>query len=205
MVVIRTGITIRLAGISLARVRAIDPGGRTLSATSIAASRVRRSVEQILNENVLCSMATLAPARRPHINIAYFTFSSSLELFFLSDPQSVHCRNVVRQPWMSIAVYSTRQEWGKRDRGLQLTGTCRQTRGSVRELAQRNYSRRFPRYRQFVSDAAGSSFARYRLYRFVPSRLKVLDERALGDGVLVTASVHLAPTRRRRSSSARSE
>ena len=195
-----SGTPTRLGRVSLVKVRAIDPGGRAVDGKSIAISRVRRSVNQILDENVLCSMATLAPRRRPYINIAYFSFSSSLEVFFLSDPQSAHCRNLVRQPWMSIAVYSTRQQWGRPDRGVQLTGTCRQTTGNVRERAQRNYSRRFPRYRRFVNEAAGTSFARYRLYRFAPSALKVLDERDLGDGVLVAASVRPTPTRQRRSS-----
>ena len=189
--------TTRLSGVSLQRLRAFDPGGRSLVGASLTTLRVRRSVEQILNENILCSMATLAARRRPYINIAYFSFSTSLELFFLSDPESAHCRNLIRQPWTAIAVYSTRQQWGRPDRGVQLFGMCQLARGRLRASARRNYSRRFPRYRRFLNEAAGPSFARYRLYRFVPSALKVLDEHELGDGVLVEASVRRTAPRPR--------
>jgi uncharacterized protein YhbP (UPF0306 family) len=178
--------------LSLVRIRACDPGGRALPPTPLTSSRVRRSVERILDETPLCSMATLSPRIRPHINVAYFAFSRSFELFFVSDPDSLHCRNLARHPWMSIAVYSTRQTWGRPDRGVQLAGTCRQARGEARQLGERCYSGRFPRYRTMLKVSDGIPFARYRLYRFVPSILKVLDERELGDGVLVTACVRIS-------------
>jgi hypothetical protein len=52
----------------------------------------------------------------------------------------------------------------------------------VRRDAERDYARRFPQYAE--ADPNGLRF-----YRFRPSRLKVFDERALGAGVFVTATV----------------
>jgi uncharacterized protein YhbP (UPF0306 family) len=181
---------VRIVAVALARIRAFDPAGRPLEHDALTSSRVRQSVEQILSENVLCAMATVTSTGRPHINTAYFACSRSLELFFLSDPGSVHCRNLAQRPEMAVAVFSTRQTWGRPDRGAQLFGTCRQAVRSHLEDAQRSYARRFPDY-DGLSKEAARAFARYRLYRFVPRTLKLLDERTLGDGVFVTASVRV--------------
>jgi hypothetical protein len=43
------------------------------------------------------------------------------------------------------------------------------------------------------SSVAGSASAEYRLYRFVASSLKLLDEAEFGDGTFVTASVRRSP------------
>jgi len=89
------------------------------------------------------------------------------------------------------AVYDSNQSWGKPDRGIQLFGTAREVVGSAARDAERTYAKRFPGYRE-------SEFSAYRFYRFRPRRLKLFDERALGTGVFVTASVtrgRLARTR----------
>ena len=171
----------------LSRIRAIDPGGRPVQAR-ITRPRVLRSAERTLNENVLCSIATIGAGNTPHINTAYFSFSKNLDLFFLSHPDSQHCRNLTGNPRAAIAVYSSRQNWDGPDRGLQLFGRCAKARGRAAVIAGRSYSRRFPGYRAWADSAPGSSAA-YRFYRFAPATMKVFDESELGDGVFVTARV----------------
>lgn len=51
--------------------------------TGYSEARVRSSVFRILEENVLCSIATVTAATRAHINTAYFCYSDDLELYFL--------------------------------------------------------------------------------------------------------------------------
>jgi len=65
---------------------------------------VRRSVLRILRENVLCSLSSVSPGNRAHVNTAYFCYSPDLELFFLSDPRSRHVRNLKVNPSAAIAV-----------------------------------------------------------------------------------------------------
>ncbi|HEY3248834.1 MAG TPA: hypothetical protein VGK88_11140 [bacterium] len=162
----------------------VDPGGHQVT-KRFSQARLRGSVSRILRTNVLCSMATTRGAQA-HINTAYFCYSPDLELFFLSDPHATHCRNVAVNPSMAMAVFSSAQVWGKPDAGLQFFGRCAQAMGDIARTAQRLYSARF-------RDYSSSDLHRYRFYRFVPQRVKIFDERALGGGVFVVARIRRKP------------
>ncbi len=155
--------------------------------------RIRRSISRILRENVLCSMSTVAPGNRPHINTAYFCYTPDLELYFLSDPLSRHGRNLERNPSLAMTIFRSAQEWGGQDRGLQLFGTCRRTRGRGAREAERCYTARFSPYARWMkglSQAARRQAAllrSYAFYRFLPRRIKILDEREFGGAIFVTA------------------
>jgi hypothetical protein len=100
----------------------------------------------------------------------------------MSDPASTHSRNLRSKPAAAIAVYDSRQSWGRPDRGLQLFGSAREAVGAARLVAERAYADRFP---AFTLDEFGG----FRLYRCRPRRFKVFDETAFGSGVFVTARV----------------
>jgi uncharacterized protein len=148
--------------------------------------KVRRSAMRILRDNVLCSMATVTSRNRAHVNTAYFSFSNGLELYFLSDPASLHSRNLSTNRSMAVAVYSSSQTWGGPDRGLQLFGTCSEARGAYAGRAERAYARRFADYALWRSAAADRGRAALRFYRFRTTRLKLLDEAEFGDAVFVS-------------------
>lgn len=146
--------------------------------------RVRRSVFRILRRNVLCSMATVAREDRAHINTAYFCYSPDLELYFLSYPTSLHCKNLKRNPSMAMTIFDSSQNWGDPDRGVQLFGSCSEVRGDEAKEAERLYLGRFPRYEDLAPRLRPCRF-----YRFLPRRVKVLDEREFGGGVFVATAV----------------
>ncbi|HEV8594074.1 MAG TPA: pyridoxamine 5'-phosphate oxidase family protein [Thermoplasmata archaeon] len=158
---------------------------------SLTSPPVRRSVARILRENVLCSMSTLPAGPGAHINTAYFCVSPALEIFFLSDPESRHCRNLARNPSMAMAIFRSDQAWGDPNRGLQLFGSTREATGAVAAKGERLYGTRFPPYRRWIKEGGreAAQLRSYRFYRFVPRRLKILDEQEFGGGVFVEASV----------------
>ena len=152
--------------------------------------RVRESALRILMENVLCSMSTVATGNRAHINTAYFCYSDDLELYFLSHPDSLHCRNVFSRPVIAMTVFSSSQPWSSPGRGLQVFGRCGQATGIHARRAEHLYGKRFPRYARWqASLKKADAGAEYRFYRLVASTLKILDERVLGDAVFGCATV----------------
>jgi len=161
--------------------------------------RIHRSVFRILRDSALCSMSTVAPGNRAHINTAYFCYSPDLNFYFLSDPDSLHCKNVERNPSMAMMVMNSSQTWGGSDRGIQLFGTCHRVRGPAAKEAERRYGSRFPAYATWLrrtdrSGRRGADLLRsYAFYRFVPTRIKILDEAEFGGAAFVIAGV----TRRR--------
>lgn len=157
--------------------------------------RVQRSLARILRENVLCSMSTIAPRHRAHINTAYFRYSRELELFFLSDPSSLHCRNVRGNPSIAMAVFRSDQPWDKPGRGVQLFGRCSEVRGRKAKEAEELCGERFPAYGRHLRGKSvedrrmAAGLRAYRFYRFVPRTVKILDEAEFGGGVFVVADV----------------
>jgi len=157
--------------------------------------RIRHSIARILRENVLCSMSTVSPGNRAHINTAYFCATSDLKLYFLSDPSSRHCRNLERNPSLAMTIFRSAQVWGSEDRGLQLFGTCRRTRGRGAREAERCYAARFSPYAKWMEGLSAAErrqaalLRSYAFYRFLPKRIKILDEREFGGAMFVTAAV----------------
>ena len=157
--------------------------------------RIQRSVFRILRDSALCSMSTVAPGTRAHINTAYFCYSPDLNFYFLSDPDSLHCKNLERNPSMAMMVMNSSQTWGGSDRGIQLFGTCHRVGGPAAKEAERQYGSRFPAYATWLrrADRAGRRNAdllrSYAFYRFVPTRIKILDEAEFGGAAFVIAGV----------------
>lgn len=151
---------------------------------------VRASLSRILNENVLCSMATVTSDFQAYVNTAYFSYSENFELYFVSHPGSCHCRNLETNPSMAMTVFSSSQAWGSPDQGLQLFGTCGLARGADAIKALNSYAGRFPTYtgwqRSLSPDDPGKN---YQLYRFLVNRVKVFDEQAWGSALSILATV----------------
>jgi uncharacterized protein YhbP (UPF0306 family) len=148
----------------------------------MAAARIARATQLVLDASTLCAMATVSAGTRAHVNTAYFAWSPRFDLVWLSEPHARHSRNIDTNGKVAIAVYNSRQSWGKPDRGIQLFGSAREVKGATARHAEMLYRRRFPEYEQ-------GGLTAYRFYRFRPRRLKLFDERELGMGVFVTAKI----------------
>jgi uncharacterized protein YhbP (UPF0306 family) len=168
----------------------VDPAGVPIPISGITDRRVQRSVYRLLAENVLCSMASIAVEKRAHINAAYFAFSPDLNVYFFSHPNALHCRNILHNPSMALAIFSSDQTWGHPDRGLQLFGVCKAATRREISMAEKLYSERFGEYTAWKSALPPDSLGRdYSFYRFIPAELKVFDEKEFGAGVFVVARV----------------
>lgn len=134
-----------------------------------------------MNASPLCSLATVSPGGRAHINHMYFAWNDRFEIFWISDADSLHSRNLLRNPSAEITIYNSHQTWGKPDRGITLSGSAGVLRGKTSIAARRTYARRFRDY-----DANSDDLP---IYRFRARTVKLFDERSLAPGTLVTARV----------------
>jgi uncharacterized protein YhbP (UPF0306 family) len=116
------------------------------------------------------------------VNTAYFAWTSNLDCIWVSDVAAAHSRNLATNPRAAIAVFDSTQTWGEADRGIQLFGSARRVGRRGAHQAKSTYARRFGRYR-------GDAVSGYDFYRFRPHRFKLFDEKTLGEGVFVTATV----------------
>ncbi len=140
-----------------------------------SSERLWQSIQTILEETALCSLATLDGHRRVHVNTAFFAWAPDLVLYFLSDPASQHCRNLAQIPTAAMGVFDSHQLWGAPHRGLQLEGTAGPVTTTRAAEAEQIYARRFQRYAEFRARAE-AGFMDLRLYGFRTEHLQVLDE-----------------------------
>ncbi len=156
---------------------------------------MRKSVFRILRESALCSMATVKRTGQAHINTAFFAYSDQLEFYFLSDPHSIHCRNLSSNRSMAMSIFHSSQKWDQSGRGLQLFGRCSEAKGPRVAEAERVYGRRFPAYTKWIKSASedvrrqASQLRAYRFYRFLPRMVKVMDEAEYGGAIFLVAPV----------------
>lgn len=174
----------------LASIRACNITGRAVVVPGLSETWLRDSVLGVLKDNVLCSISTVTQNGHAHINTAYFCNSNKVEIYFLSHPASLHCRNLASNASAAIAVFSSSQVWTNPGRGLQLFGVCNETVGGDGTKAQELYGQRFPKYPNWKAGLSKTDLAQeYRLFRFVAGSLKLHDEATFGDGVFVLADV----------------
>ena len=148
----------------------------------VGGTRIAALARSLLDASPLCAIATVSPGERAYVNTAYFAWSPRLDIVWLSEPSATHSRNIAANGTVAIAVFESDQTWGEPDRGIQLFGSARVTKGVTARDAARLYKARFPDYER-------EDVSAYRLYRFRPRRVKLFDERELGTGVFVTAGV----------------
>jgi uncharacterized protein YhbP (UPF0306 family) len=134
-----------------------------------------------MNAAPLCSLATVSLAGKAHINHMYFAWNQSFEVVWISDTDSLHSRNLVKNSSAAVTIYASNQIWGRPDRGIQLFGAAGVTNGRASQDARRLYTKRFRDYDADSDDLSA--------YRFRPRTVKLFDERALDGGTLVTARV----------------
>jgi uncharacterized protein YhbP (UPF0306 family) len=152
-------------------------------------SRVRESMLHLLQENTLCSLATVRRNNHAHISPVYFCYSDDLKLYFLSDPRSLHCQNLLANASMAVTIFDSSQKWGQADRGMELFGTCREVRGEYATQAELLYGKRFPAFAQWKTAHSEDVSFQYRFYRFAPREIKILDESQFGGGIFVSAAL----------------
>ena len=135
-----------------------------------------------MEASTLCSLSTVSPGGRAHINHMYFAWGGRFEIFWISDRESNHSRHLARDSTAAITIYDSHQTWGGPDRGIQLFGTAREATGRALEAASSGYKGRFPSYDP-------SEWEGYPLYRFRPRTVKLFDEPEFGGATFVTAGV----------------
>ena len=107
---------------------------------------------------------------------AVFYAHEDWTLYFLSAPESRHCRNLARNPRVSAAIQEDYADW-REIKGVQLEGAADRLSGSHAERAQKLYAAKFPLLRDPPAEIA-KAMARISWYRVAPERAWFIDNSA---------------------------
>ena len=146
-----------------------------------SSAKLTSVARNLMNASPLCAIATVAPGSKAHISHVYFAWTDAFDICWISDPDSLHSRNLAKNPSAAVTVFKSAQVWGRPDRGVQLFGAAKEISGRPAQEAERAYSVRFKNY--------GGLDESLRFYRFHPRTVQLFDERYLAPGTLVKARV----------------
>lgn len=103
---------------------------------------------------------------RPAGDIAPF------HLYFFSEPDSRHCRDIASSGWLAGAIYLDTQDW-REIRGLQVRGKVRlMSEEPEWEAVFQAYQQKFPFVRAIQEEVAQNE-----LYGFTPTWIRLVDNR----------------------------
>ena len=149
------------------------------------------SIESILEANELSAMATVRNGES-HIHTAYFVYSESLEIYFLSQPTDMHTANIKENHSIAVAIWNNSDEWGEHLQGLQVFGICEEIPflGKESVKAMRLFFQRFPAFKQIMKHPGEfKTGVTSRVYVVRPHWLKLLDEPRLGRRNYITVEI----------------
>lgn len=137
-------------------------------------AELKHTVLAYLRDHNTLSLATAGPDG-PWA-AAVFYINDGFDLYFLSEPDTRHSRNVAAHPQVSATINEDYKNW-RLIQGIQLEGTCEMIGAPAKGLrALRLYIEKYP----FVGDLAAApqlarALAKTRFYRIRPSRLYFID------------------------------
>ncbi len=65
----------------------------------------------------------------PWIATLYYSCDDKLNLYFLSDPATIHCRQLAQNPRVAVAIADSPQSPASKKQGIQLWGVAEQIKG----------------------------------------------------------------------------
>ena len=107
---------------------------------------------------------------------AVFYASDGDTLYFLSSPNSRHCRNLEEDPRAAATIQGDYDDWPK-IKGVQMEGMVSRLGGGDEKRARRRYGKKFPLIGKIESAPAPivAALTRVRWYRLMPTRLYFID------------------------------
>lgn len=150
----------------------------------VVVKEARESVENILKENKLLSMAT-ASENKPHINTAFYA-AEGLKLYIFTPPETVHGQNLEENLGIAVDIHDSHQEWSDEKKGLQIFGTAEKKNT---EKALRTYSEKFPAMRELATELEELQQYDSELYMIRPEKIKIFDEPRFGKETWINVNV----------------
>lgn len=134
----------------------------------------RQRVQRYLRIHRVATLATMA-ADGPWA-AAVFYASDGDTLYFLSSPNSRHCRNLEQDSRAAATIQGDYDDWPE-IKGIQMEGVVSELRDADEKRARRLYAEKFPFIGKLKSAPPPivAALARVRWYRLTPTRLFFID------------------------------
>jgi len=137
--------------------------------------QLRQQVLAYLERHNTMTLATVGPDGPWAAGLFYV--NDGFDLYWLSDPDTRHSRNIAYNPQVAVAIHEDYKDW-RIIQGIQMEGTAEMV-GTIAQVLRpmRLYVAKYP----FLGDplrpapALAKALATVRVYRFSPTRVYFID------------------------------
>ncbi len=142
-------------------------------------------VRQIIDANKFLTLAT-TDGNSPWASTLFFAVDDRLDLFYTSYNDSVHVKNITRNPEVALVIFDSHAIPGKTTQGVQIKGRCMRVAGEELEKAiETVYLKRFPDpVERLKHDLTAEFFSKpdnervAHIYKITPEKFYILDKKA---------------------------
>lgn len=120
----------------------------------------------------------------PWIATVYFSFDQDLNLYFLSDPDTIHCQHIMNNPNVAVAIAKSPQNPSSKKKGLQIFGIAEQ----LVEVSQIKHALDLWRSTlgvtsdKYTYEGMIKNEISGRMFKVVPKKIKFFNEEIWDDG-----------------------
>jgi len=134
---------------------------------------IERTLRDYLRDVSTMSLATVDQAGKPHAANLYFAPDDRLNLYFVSDAKSAHCRHVASRPDVAGTAYAPVRMW-QQIKGVQFHGKCEPIDAGEWALVWKVYLDKFPHITEVESMIRAQRFYRIRVnwFRYIDNTVK---------------------------------
>lgn len=135
----------------------------------------RKLVEEFLSKHNLMAVATFGEF--PWIAYVYYTFDKDLNIYFLSDPTTLHAKQIIQNPGVAVSIADSNQSINKPKRGLQISGSAKQ----ISDIAKIRHAFNLWKLNLGVVDPELThKVAVGKMFKITPKRIKLFDQELFG-------------------------
>lgn len=145
--------------------------------------KILKSVRFILDKNSLFTISTLdVRTKNPCSSSAYYSFDDDLNLYFWTDPNAKHSKNIEKNSNVAVNIFDSHQAWGSLLKGVQMRGVARVVTKKELLIGGALYLKRFPNVSQYVKKILDFHSKKFqsKMYKIEPTWIKLFDEELFG-------------------------
>ena len=109
----------------------------------------------------------------PWIATVYYAYDNNLNLYFLSDPTTLHCQQIAQNQQVAVAIAESPQDANNLKRGLQISGVA--VRLSQREKVVQAL-KLWKQYLHVRDPKLTYKAVKNSMYQITPKRIKLFDQ-----------------------------
>ncbi|MBI4990991.1 pyridoxamine 5'-phosphate oxidase family protein [Candidatus Gottesmanbacteria bacterium] len=140
----------------------------------------KQKLLQYLKSQKLMSLSTCGD--KPWTSNVYYTIDDNFHLYFLSEPESRHCKDINANPNVSCSITDSSQKVTDKKVGTQIQGTAVQmTDIDQIKKALESWNRDIPGFAHIINwENMEKHIIKSKVYKITPTSIKFLNEALYG-------------------------